>query len=67
VAKNTRSKAPGYRCAECGNESAKWYGRCQECQAWGTLEEIGVPRAALAKIAAGAPSAPARPIAEVDV
>jgi DNA repair protein RadA/Sms len=67
VAKNTRSKAPGYRCAECGNESAKWYGRCQECQAWGTLEEIGVPRAALARIAAGAPSAPARPIAEVDI
>jgi DNA repair protein RadA/Sms len=67
VAKNARSKGPGYRCAECGNESAKWYGRCQECQAWGTLEEIGVPRAALARIAAGAPSAPARPIAEVDV
>jgi DNA repair protein RadA/Sms len=67
VAKNARSKAPGYRCAECGNESAKWYGRCQECQAWGTLEEIGVPRAALAKIAAGAPVTPARPIAEVDV
>jgi len=67
VVKNTRSKGPGYRCAECGNESAKWYGRCQECQAWGTLEEIGVPRAALARIAAGVPSAPARPIAEVDV
>ncbi|HEY7592056.1 MAG TPA: DNA repair protein RadA [Actinophytocola sp.] len=67
MAKNTRSKGPGYRCAECGHESAKWYGRCQECQAWGTLEEIGVPRAALAKIVAGAPSAPARPIAEVDV
>jgi DNA repair protein RadA/Sms len=67
VAKNTRAKGPGYRCAECGNESAKWYGRCQECQAWGTVEEIGVPRAALAKIAAGPPSAPARPIAEVDV
>jgi DNA repair protein RadA/Sms len=67
VAKNARAKGPGYRCAECGHESAKWFGRCQECQAWGTLEEIGVPRAALAKIAAGAPSVPARPIAEVDV
>lgn len=67
MAKNARTKGPGYRCAECGNESAKWFGRCQECQAWGTVEEIGVPRAALAKIAAGAPSAPARPIAEVDV
>ncbi|HEV7649131.1 MAG TPA: DNA repair protein RadA [Actinophytocola sp.] len=67
MAKNTRSKAPGYRCAECGHESAKWFGRCQECQAWGTLEEIGVPRAALARIAAGVPTTPARPIAEVDV
>ncbi|HEY0450553.1 DNA repair protein RadA, partial [Actinophytocola sp.] len=68
MAKNTRSSKPGYRCAECGNESAKWFGRCQECQAWGTLEEIGVPtRAVLAKIAAGVPSSPARPIAEVDV
>ncbi|MGH3759728.1 DNA repair protein RadA [Actinophytocola sp.] len=64
---NTRPKGPGYRCAECGHESVKWLGRCQECQAWGTLEEVGVPRAALAKIAAGAPSVPARPIAEVDV
>jgi DNA repair protein RadA/Sms len=66
VTKNVRSK-PGWRCAECGNESAKWYGRCPECQAWGTLEEVGVPKAALAKIVAGAPSAPARPIGEVDV
>lgn len=68
MAKNTRSNKPGYRCAECGNESAKWFGRCQECQAWGTVVEIGVPsRAVLSKIAAGAPSSPARPIAEVDI
>ena len=68
MAKSTRANKPGYRCAECGHESAKWFGRCQECQAWGTLEEIGVPnRATMAKIAAGAPSSPARPIAEVDV
>jgi DNA repair protein RadA/Sms len=58
---------PGYRCAECGHAEAKWVGRCPECQAWGTLEEVGVPRAALARIAAGAPGQPARPIAEVDV
>ncbi|OLF09218.1 DNA repair protein RadA [Actinophytocola xanthii] len=68
MAKSTRPAKPGYRCAECGHESAKWFGRCQECQAWGTLEEIGVPtRATMAKIAAGVPSSPARPIAEVDV
>jgi len=66
VVKNAKSSRPGYRCAECGNEMAKWFGRCSECQAWGTLEEIGVPRAA-SRIVAGAPSSPARPIAEVDV
>lgn len=67
MAKNARASRPGYRCAECGNATAKWFGRCPECQAWGTLEEAGQPRAALARITAGAPAQPARPIAEVDV
>ncbi len=58
---------PSYRCAECGHGVAKWLGRCPECQAWGTLSEVGVPRAALTKLSAGLPSVPARPIAEVDV
>ncbi|MBM7771487.1 DNA repair protein RadA/Sms [Actinokineospora baliensis] len=53
-----------YRCAECGHAVAKWFGRCPECQAWGSLEEVGAPRG---KVAAGAPSSPARPIAEVDI
>ncbi|WP_328604869.1 DNA repair protein RadA [Amycolatopsis sp. NBC_00345] len=56
-----------YRCAECGHEAAKWVGRCAECQAWGTLEERGGGNPAITRVAAGAPSAPARPIAEVDV
>ncbi|MFZ9840864.1 MAG: DNA repair protein RadA [Candidatus Nanopelagicales bacterium] len=30
-----------YRCTECGWESAKWVGRCGECQAWSTLTESG--------------------------
>ncbi|WP_091457529.1 DNA repair protein RadA [Actinokineospora iranica] len=63
----TKSPKPGYRCAECGHGVAKWFGRCPECQAWGTLEEVGVPRAALTRVAAGLPSSPARPIAEVDI
>ncbi|WP_423202129.1 DNA repair protein RadA [Herbihabitans rhizosphaerae] len=67
MTKSVRAKRAGYRCAECGHEVAKWFGRCPECQAWGTLEEVGVPRAALARVAAGAPSAPARRIDEVDV
>ncbi|QWF81503.1 DNA repair protein RadA [Amycolatopsis sp. CA-230715] len=60
-------KGIGFRCGECGYEPAKWVGRCPECQAWGTIEERGDARPPIARVAAGAPSAPARPIAEVDV
>lgn len=67
MAKTSKSSKPGYRCAECGQESAKWYGRCPECQAWGTFQEVGAPRVGLAKLTAGVPGTPARPIAEVDV
>ncbi|GAA3994326.1 DNA repair protein RadA [Allokutzneria multivorans] len=56
-----------YRCADCGHEVAKWVGRCPECQAWGTIAEAAAARPALAKVAAGAPAAPAMPIAKVDV
>jgi DNA repair protein RadA/Sms len=62
--KNAR---PAHRCTECGHGSAKWVGRCPECQAWGTLEEVGAPAAALRSVAAGPVSAPARPIAEVEL
>jgi DNA repair protein RadA/Sms len=60
-------KGISYRCAECGYEAAKWVGRCPECQAWGTIEERGDARPMIARVAAGAPSAPARPIAQVDL
>ena len=61
-------KGTTYRCGSCGYEAAKWLGRCPECQEWGTLEERGAPvRPAIQRVAAGAPSAPARPIGEVDV
>src|ERR1700761_4587101 len=30
----------GFRCTECGWQSAKWAGRCGECQAWGTVQEV---------------------------
>ncbi|MCO1579006.1 DNA repair protein RadA [Crossiella sp. SN42] len=67
MSKNVRTARPGYRCAECGNEVAKWVGRCPECQAWGTVEEKGAVKPALARITAGVVSAPARPIGEVDI
>ncbi|RSM41604.1 DNA repair protein RadA [Amycolatopsis balhimycina DSM 5908] len=61
-------KGTTYRCGSCGHEAAKWLGRCPECQEWGSFEERGAPaRPAIQRVAAGAPSAPARPIGEVDV
>ena len=63
---STRASRPaaGYRCAECGWTTAKWVGRCGECQSWGTVEEVG---AVVARTTAAASvREPARPIAEVD-
>ena len=51
-----------YRCAECGWETAKWVGRCGECQAWGSVAEAAAPAA---RASAGAVTAPAVPIARV--
>jgi DNA repair protein RadA/Sms len=33
-----------YRCTECGWQTAKWSGRCGECQAWGTVTEAAAVR-----------------------
>ena len=40
----------GFRCTECGWQSAKWVGRCGECQAWGTVQETALPRLARASV-----------------
>jgi DNA repair protein RadA/Sms len=58
---------PAHRCTECGYSSAKWVGRCPECQAWGTVQEVGAAAPALRAVAAGPVTAPARPIAEVEL
>lgn len=29
-----------YRCSQCGYESPRWMGKCQECEAWNTFEEV---------------------------
>src|SRR3954452_20507974 len=52
-----------FRCDECGNEVAKWLRRCPECQAWGTIAEVGARAGSTAT--AGPVSAPARPIAQI--
>ncbi|GHD13100.1 DNA repair protein RadA [Zhihengliuella salsuginis] len=60
---STRSKSPGYRCAECGWSTAKWVGRCGECQAWGTVGEIGQVGA---RTKAASVAEPAPVISDVD-
>ena len=55
---------PSYRCTECGWTTAKWVGRCPECQAWGTVEEYGAP--AVRTTAARRVTTPALPIGRVD-
>lgn len=57
-----------YRCTECGATSPKWVGRCGECQAWGTVAEIGAsaPSSGLRSSTAGvAPTRRARPVSEI--
>jgi DNA repair protein RadA/Sms len=66
AAGKSRERAP-YRCVECGLSVPKWVGRCPECQAWGTVQEVGAPQNALRTVTAGPVSAPALPIGQVDV
>ncbi|HTL40778.1 MAG TPA: DNA repair protein RadA [Pseudolysinimonas sp.] len=56
--------ASPYACSECGWTGAKWYGRCPECQVWGSIVERGRPVVAMA--AAKVPEGrSARPITAV--
>jgi DNA repair protein RadA/Sms len=65
----TKTQKPTYRCAECGWQTAKWVGRCGECQAWGTVAEArgGGVAAPPKVVVAGPVTTKARPIGEVDV
>ena len=45
MATKTTARASGYRCSECGWSTLKWVGRCGECQAWGTVGEVGATAA----------------------
>ncbi|MGZ4437531.1 MAG: DNA repair protein RadA [Nocardioidaceae bacterium] len=55
---------PSYRCSECGWETAKWVGRCGECQAWGSVAEAAAPQG---RTQAGPVTSPAVPIGQVAV
>lgn len=64
-----RTKTPtrdAYTCSECGWTTAKWVGRCGECQQWGTVVEQGTRTGGLQHAAvAVAPTHHAVPISQV--
>lgn len=60
-----KSPHPAFRCSECGWATAKWVGRCGECQAWGSVAETA--SAPAGRTSATPVSRPAVPIAQVSV
>jgi DNA repair protein RadA/Sms len=54
---------PAYTCTECGWTSAKWVGRCGECNTWGSVVEEGAPK--LTSIRSSVPVSKAVPINQV--
>jgi len=65
MASSKARSAPAFRCTECGWTAGKWVGRCGECQAWGTVEQIGAPK--LREVSAGSVTTPALPIGQIGV
>ncbi|HEX3929482.1 MAG TPA: DNA repair protein RadA [Nocardioides sp.] len=65
----SRSPRASYQCSECGWSSAKWVGRCGECQAWGSVAQALVARepVRVGRAEAGPVSSAAVPIAAVSV
>lgn len=59
-----KAPKPDYRCTECGWTTAKWVGRCGECQEWGSVEEAVAAHGP--KTAAVAVREPASPIGDID-
>lgn len=67
MAKTKSNTKLAYKCTECGWMTAKWTGRCGECQAWGTIEEVGVtPSTVRTAPASVTVDQLAKPITEVD-
>ncbi len=65
MATRATTRSSGYRCSECGWTTVKWVGRCGECQAWGSVSEIGA--VSLKTTAAGTVARPAVRIGQVDM
>ena len=64
----SRRPAPtaAFRCTECGWTTAKWVGRCGECQQWGTVVESATQTGITASVTPLAPTRSARPITQID-
>lgn len=60
---------PTYVCRECGYETAKWMGKCPNCDNWNTLEEQA-PQAVIpagnSTFGTSASAAAARPVIKID-
>ena len=65
MASKRAATTSAYRCTECGWTSAKWVGRCGECQQWGTVVEA-TAAAAVHAVTPLAPARSARPITAID-
>ena len=66
VTARSRPTPAGYRCAECGWRTAKWVGRCPECQGWGTVLEAEPATGRVQAISVPA-SRQAKPIDEISM
>ncbi len=44
MTKKTSANKENFACVECGWKTAKWVGRCGECQTWGSVIELGAPK-----------------------
>lgn len=58
------SRRSRYVCQQCGEVSAKWFGRCPSCEAWNTLVEEVEPRGGSRR---GAPAPGGAPVRSVPV
>src|SRR6202171_5435148 len=54
-------------CSDCGGESLRWSGQCPHCQAWNTLQEFQVRKAAANRGSQRAKGASSKPLALSEV
>ncbi len=54
-------------CRECGYSSAKWLGRCPECQSWNSFDEEQIQTEVNKRVGANTASAKAEKISELSI